>query len=352
MLFRLFIYTLGFSFFLGCTAPQKFTPKEPSLTIDELIDGWPLMIEQIKRESTRVESLNNKNFRLKVLLDGDWNLSISPQRAFRIEKGQEQNVYSVTVINPFVLFETVGGLSKMTYIQAELSKAGGEQGAIELDSRVECLYRVRFFQSGGALVDFGQLSTAYDYDFLISPQGSLGIHSMTTNSVTFARPQNSLHPATVQVQLSSKNKKEAYLSNPVQIPSCHHSLTALQEQELKRRPGLCVRHLQTQGSAFDQGSKPEIKMKEIFANNCDREIRCSMSARFGLVKDKKIATAHDKKIDFTIAPQAHAEVELSHTFEDAGEFESKVYLGSKIAKEALPIGFEVDQVEPLVCDWN
>jgi hypothetical protein len=352
MIFRFLFLSLVFSFFYGCTVPPKMVPKEPSLTIDQLIEGWPEMIEQIKRESTRVEGLNNKNYRLKVLLEGDWNLSISPQRAFRIEKGVQQNVYSVTVINPFVLFETVGGLSKMTYIQAELSKAGGEQGAIELDSRVECLYRVRFFQSGGALVDFGQLSTAYDYDFLVSPQGSLGVHSMTTNSVTFARAQESLNPATVQVQLSSKNKKEVYLSNPVQIPACHRSLTFMQEEELKRRPGLCIRHLQTEGSIFDQGSKPEIEIKEVFGNNCDREIRCTMSARFGLVKDKKVVNAADKKIEFTIEAQKHQEVLASHSFSDTVDFDSKIYLGSRVTQEAQPIGFEVDQYEPLVCDWN
>jgi hypothetical protein len=310
------------------------------------------MIEDIKRESSRVQSLNNRNYRLRVLMEGDWNLSISPQRAFRIEKGVQQNVYSVTVINPYVLFETVGGLSKMTYVQAELSKAGGEQGAIELDSRVDCLYRVRFFQSGGSLVNFSQLEGAYDYDFLISPQGSLGIHSMTANSVTFARPQNSLKPATVQVQLSSKNKKEIFLSNPVQIPACHHSLTVLQEEEFKRRPGLCIRHLQTKGSPFDQGAKPEINLREVFGNNCDREIRCTMAARFGLVKDQKIIDATDKSFDFIVAAQGHEEVAVGHKFENAQSFDSKIYLGSKASKEALPIGFELDQHEPLVCDWN
>lgn len=325
--------------------------REPTLTIDELVEGWPEMISLIKSESNRPASLNGRKFNLRVILDGQWNLNITPARAFRIERGSRENHYTATIVNPYILFETSGGLSKMTYVQAELSKAGGQQGAIELTSEVECLYRVRFFQESGALVDFNQISTAYDYDFLITPTASLGIHSMSTNSVIFARPQNSIVDATVQIQLTSKNRKETYLSNPVKVPRCHQSLTAIQEEALRRSPGLCVRHLQTLGEKWDDNRRLPFDIQEVFGNNCDRSIRCTMPARYGLIHQQKIVQAVDREISFNIPAQGHKKVDVSMSMEPTVDYDSKLYLGSYLSSEAVPIGYEPNQFKKLKCDW-
>lgn len=279
MLFCLLVFTLSCAHQSGERMPKV---KEPTLTIDQLIEGWPEMIESIKSESTKIAGLNGRKFNLRVKLDGAWNLNISPARAFRIEQGSGESYFTVTVVNPYILFETQGGLSKMTYVQAELSKAGGAQGAIELNSRTECLYRVRFFQAGGGMIDFNELSTAYDYDFLISPSGSLSIHSMSPHAVLFARPQSSMKEATVQVQLTSKNKQEVYLSNPVLIPRCLHPAHQ-EEMALPERPGLCVRHLQTLGERWESSGDGRFEIQEVFGNNCDRAVVCTLHARYGLL---------------------------------------------------------------------
>jgi len=325
--------------------------KDSTLTIDQLVEGWPEMLSEIKAGSGSIAALSGRRFNLRIVLEGSWNLSITPQNAFRIERGTKENHFTATIVNPFVLFDNLGGLSKMTYVQAELSKAGGEQGAIELTSRVECLYRVRFFQKNGSLVDFNQIGAAYDYDFVISPSESLSIHSMTTTSVLFARSQNFNEEASVQVRLISKNQKEVYLSNQVRVPKCHESLVQNESEKINQHAGLCLRHLQTQGEKLESNRELTQSLREVFGNNCDREIKCTMSARYGLLKDQKIIRAQDKDYVFQVKPQGYTEIDASYTYPSGVDFDSKLYLGGALTKEAIPINYEPAQYKPVVCEW-
>jgi hypothetical protein len=334
------------------TSNNDLKLREPTLTIDQLVEGWPEMISAIKSESNRVPSLNGRVFNLRVILDGDWNLRVTPERAFTIERGTRENTFTATIINPYVLFDSQGGLSKMTYVQAELSKAGGQQGAIELTSDVECLYRVRFFQESGGMVDFTKLSEAYDYDFLITPSGSLGIHSMTPTSVIFARPLSREEIASVQVQLTSKDRREMYLSNPVVVPRCFGGLTSAQEEQIKRTPGLCVRHLQTLGERWEDGKRPVFDIAEVFGNVCDRAVQCRMPARYGLVKNQQIVKAKDHAVTFAVPAQSHIEVDMSMTLTSEEQFDSKLYIGSYLSKAATPIGYNPNQFRDLECEWQ
>lgn len=341
-------------FFSACSlfeTEETIDLKNSTLTIDQLVAGWPEMLSEIKAESGNIAALSGRKFNLRIVLEGSWNLNITPQNAFRIERGSQENLFTATIVNPFVLFDNLGGLSKMTYVQAELSKAGGEQGAIELSSRVECMYRVRFFQKNGSLVDFNQISAAYDYDFVISPSDSLSIHSMTSTSVQFARSQNFNDEASVQVRLVSKNQKEVYLSNQVRVPKCHESLVQSEAQKINQHAGLCLRHLQTQGVKLESNRELTQSLREVFGNNCDRGIKCTMTARYGLLRDQKIIQAQDKEFVFQVRPQEYTEIDASFTYPAGVEFDSKLYLGGTLTKEATPINYEPAQYKPVVCEW-
>lgn len=327
--------------------PQKM---EDMLTMEKLISGWAEMVNDLQGYSTRIQELQDKRYRLKVTLEGDWNVAVTPRNAFLIEKGKLGS-FHVTVVNPYLLFENLGGISKMTYVQAELSKAGGEQGAIDLSGETSCLYQVSFFQKNGSLVNFDQLSTAYDFDFVIDPARELEIHQMLPTSVIFKRNPESNEESQVQIRLISKNKNEVYLGQVVRIPACHNSDSSRARATLDVTPGQCVRHYQTLGAPLETDKRLDHQMEEVFGNLCERNIQCIMPARFGLIKAGKVVSAKDKNISFMIPAKTHQKMSVSWTHEKM-EFDSKIYLGSYFTKESMLEGVEVNQYKQLKCEWT
>lgn len=323
---------------------------EDTLTIDKLVYGWAPMITDIQSYSDNVQALQDKRYRLNIKLDGEWNLSIMPRNAFLIEKA-DANYFYATVINPYLLFENLGGLSKMTYVQAELSKAGGEQGAIDLRGETACLYEVSFYQKNGSLVNFEKLSAAYNFDFIINPPQELSISQMLPTSVVFKRSADSNEEAQVQIRLVSKNQNEVYLGQAVRIPSCHTSMAQSSRATLDATPGQCVRHYQTLGQSLENDTRRSHEMVEIFGNLCDKDIKCQMPARFGLVKDGKIVEAKDKLIDFSLKAKSHQKIDVSWTHKKE-DFDSKIYLGSYFPKETLLPEVSPNQFKELKCEWS
>lgn len=343
------LFILSILLFNSCATktPQNL---DDTLTMEKLVSGWAEMVNDLQGYSTKIQELQDKRYRLKVTLEGDWNLAVTPRNAFLIEKGK-LGLFYVSVVNPYLLFENLGGISKMTYVQAELSKAGGEQGAIDLSGETACLYQVSFFQKNGALVNFDKLSTAYDFDFLIDPPRELEIYQMLPTSVIFKRSTESNEESQVQIRLISKNKNEVYLGQVVRIPACHQSAASRPTATLEVTPGQCVRHYQTLGAPLETDKRLDHEMEEVFGNLCERTIQCFMPARFGLIKAGKIVSAKDKKISFVIPPKTHQKINVSWSHESR-EHDSKIYLGSYFTKEAMLPGVEINQFQQLQCEWT
>lgn len=333
----------------SCSSLTNQLVKE-TLTIDKLVEGWAPMVSDIQSYSDNVPGLQDKKYRLKVKLEGEWNLSVMPRNAFLIEKS-DSNYFYASVVNPYLLFENLGGLSKMTYVQAELSKAGGEQGAIDLRGETSCLYEVSFYQKNGSLVNFEKLSAAYNFDFVISPPQELSIAQMLPTSVIFKRSAKSNNQAQVQIRLVSKTQNEVYLGQLVQIPSCQTSQEQSSGTMLKATPGQCVRHYQTLGQSLENDKRRSHEMVEVFGNLCEREIKCEMPVRFGLVKDGKIIEAKDKLINFSLAPKSHQKIDVNWTHKSE-DFDSKIYLGSYFPKETLLPEISPNQFQELKCSWT
>ena len=63
-----------------------------------------------------------KKYNLRVKLDGEWQLFVFPVQAFKVKRIGDQNLFEAEIIDPNSLFETSGGISRLTFIQAELKK--------------------------------------------------------------------------------------------------------------------------------------------------------------------------------------------------------------------------------------
>lgn len=350
------IFILGLFCALFVSSCSHTPPEDPNGSIDKMIDGWKEMVSTIQASSANPDDLRRRTFLLKVKLTGSWNIGITPREAFDIRKDSIENSYKVVVTNPFRLFENRGGLTRMTYIQASLMKVGGMKGAVELGANVECIFRVKFFQENGLQVNFPRLQEAYNYEFVTDPAGSLKIHSVMTDSVTFIRDYVGDEPISLRIKLDDRVTRESYLSNEVIIPHCSRlQLKSKDELFIPRSAGQCLQHLKTIGNFLEKNTDPKMSMKEIFANNCPLPIRCQMKAQYAYVQKKKVGFVEKKDYEFFVPANSSETVDTSWEYlAQKHPFDSKLYKAPTMSKAALPSDAPVSEEgsDFVDCKWE
>lgn len=313
------------------------------------------MVNTIQASSANPDDLRRRVFLLRVKVSGSWNIGITPREAFEIRKDSIENSYKVRILNPFMLFENRGGLTRMTYVQASLMKVGGIKGAVELGANVECIFRVKFFQENGLQVNFSRLQEAYDYQFLTDPPGSLKVHALMQDSVTFIRDYVGDEPISLRIKLDDKATRESYLSNEVIIPHCSRlQLRSKDELFIPRSAGQCVLHLKTIGNFLEKTTDPKMTLKEVFANNCPLPVRCQMKAQYAYVQKKKVSFVETKDYEFVIPAQSSETVDTSWEYsQQKHPFDSKLYKAPIMSKAVLPSDAPVDEGNDyLNCKWE
>lgn len=332
---------------------QPFKAVSLGQSMEDVIVGWSSLLQTVESYAGREGELTGQSFDLRVLMEGRWNLRITPFQAFKISKGFELNSYQVTIVNPNLLFDRSGGISKMGYVEAELSRYGGQKGSLEISAEVDCQYRVKFTQGNGQPVNFQTLESAYDYDFLLTPSDSLKVVALSPEMAFVVKNAEDERPSSIQLKLIKKDGKEAFLSNRIQLPQCLKTPKFDMDTSGNMPPGLCLRHYLTRGSTYDQSKSPKQEVSELFGNLCDRSIRCQMKARYGLVTSEKVASAVTQTYLFTVEPRSTKVVDASWEYRgfDPSQHRGKLYLGSYYAAEAIPSGFDPNQLGPVRCDW-
>lgn len=350
------VWTLSLLLILFLSSCSQTPPVEQNGSIDQMIDGWKEMVNTIQASSANPDELRRKTFFLKVKLTGNWNIGITPREAFEIRKDSVENSYKVIVKNPFSLFENRGGLTRMTYIQASLMKVGGIKGAVELGANVECIFRVKFFQENGLQVNFSRLQEAYNYEFITDPAGSLKIHSVLTDSVTFIRDYVGDEPISLRIKLDDKATMESYLSNEIIIPHCSKlQIKSKDELFIPRSAGQCLQHLKTVGNFLEKNTDPKMSMKEIFANNCPIPIHCKLQAQYAYVQKKKVSFVEKKDYEFVVPANSSQNIDTSWEYsQQKHNFDSKLYKAPHITKAALPSDAPIEDEgsDFLQCIWE
>ncbi len=301
--------------------------------IDDLIDGWRELITYVE---------NN----------GPSAITLNPKDAFSISKVKEQE-FSVHISNPRKLFDETSGLLKMVYIQAKLSKVGGNKGTVSLSSDLKCMYPIKFYQPSGIPVDFGKITKGYAYDFIISDTGEVNFIGVNKEDAIFSRRLGSYEEVNVKIRLQDRRTGDEYIGKEVKIPACTaNEKSAVDEILMYRSPGQCIRHLKTNGSNFEQSKVAKFKASEVFTNNCETAIKCVLKSRYGSVKKGKILDVKEIVKSVTFNPYEAVTVDTSFEFDENLKFDSKIYSSSLYSKDILPKNYDLPSNQPLMeCVW-
>ncbi|MFN8370666.1 MAG: hypothetical protein U0T83_08600 [Bacteriovoracaceae bacterium] len=325
---------------------------ESDAPIDDLIDGWRELITFVENNGPSSITLKQEEFILKVKLSGNWNLEILPKDAFSISKIKEQE-FSVYISNPRKLFDESSGLLKMVYIQAKLSKVGGNKGTVSLSSDLKCMYPIKFYQPSGIPVDFGKINKGYSYDFIISDTNEVNFIGVNKEDAIFSRRLGSYEEANVKIRLQDRKTGDEYIGKEVKIPACTaNEKSAVDEVLMYRTPGQCARHLKTKGTNFEMSKASKFKASEVFTNNCETAVKCVIKSRYGYVKKGKILDVKEVVKSVTLNPYEVTIVDTSYDFDESLKFDSKIYFSSLYSKDILPKNYDLPSNQPLMeCVW-
>jgi len=347
------IFLCSLLILFSCSSPN--TRKESlhlSSNISELVDGWDDMISFIRDNLEKKSLLATKRFPLHIKLSGDWGLDIRPQDAFAITK-LSSNRLEAQIVDPDLLVEKRGGLSKMTFVGARLSKVGGDGGSISISPSLSCMYEVSFYQRD-KLVNFPELKQAYEYDVVFQGSEILELYGERDTSLLFKRKSGGNYSETsVYLLLRDKVTGEQFVTSPVIVPPCMKAPPSKTDALLiPRRPDQCVRHMGTEGSPVMKGIDREAQLGERLYNECQFPIRCKMLARYGYVKKSKLVAAQFKEYAFILPPFKEMSVNTSWKYDKTGvEFDTRLYTAG--TKPAL-LGVERKSGEEdfLNCEWD
>jgi len=313
--------------------------------IGEFVDGWDQMVGYLNQFSDESHVLKGKKYNLRVKLDGEWQLFVFPVQAFNVKRVGDKNLFEAEIIDPGALFETSGGISRLTFIQAELKKIGGDQGTIELRPEIDCLFKIKFNQKNGKSVDFDRLQERYEYEFVITPSNEVEVYAITSEYVTLKRVGKKSENAFLRLLLVDKKNKETFYSNQVDVPECGYDELASEPSAQKimylQDAGQCVKHLQSHGSRLDETKVDKVFHKEDFFNMCPYPLKCQMNVKYGYVKNKKIVDADTKVYNFSLGPYVMQSIDTSwHYINQQFEFDAKIYIAATSSKSSYPKDYQ------------
>lgn len=323
---------------------SKSSSKISSSNIGEVIIGWNEMLEQIEQNSNKIEELNNRQFKLTLKLSGEWTLNITPQEALLLTPVEgEMGEFIVKVINAQKLFDMSSGILKRSYIEAKLIKTGGEKGSINLTGAIDCLYDVSFYQINGEKVNFDQISSGHQEEFIISHPDILKQVGKKKDAVTFARPFGDEEEITLSLKLIDKGTSEVYQTPTILIPSCNKvNPTQADVKRMVRKADQCLVHLKGGSKVFNDSSL-QFKALEVFANNCSEPIECKMVAKYGVISKSSLKKVYQKEFIFTIGGLEFENIDTSYMIltksnEMNVNFDSKIYSIPTMGRASVPQG--------------
>ena len=314
--------------------------------IGEFVDGWDVMVDYLNQFNDESHLLKGKKYNLRVKLDGEWQLFVFPVQAFNVKRVGDKNLFEAEIIDPGALFETSGGISRLTFIQAELKKIGGDQGTIELLPEIDCLFKIKFNQKNGKAVNFDRLLERYEYEFVITPSNEVEIYSITPEYVTLKKMEKKSENAFLRLLLVDKKTKETFYSNQVDIPECGYNGDLANEPSDKKimylqDAGQCVKHLRSHGAKLDDTKVDKVFHKEDFYNMCPYPVKCHLNAKYGYIKNNKIVDADTKVYDFALGPYAMQSVDTSwHYLNQQFDFDAKIYIAATSSKSSYPKDYQ------------
>lgn len=308
--------------------------------IGDLIIGWNEMLMDMEEHTLKMDELAGRQYKLTLKLAGDWGLQVTPESALQVTPVEgESGQFILKVINAQKLFELTSGLIKRAYIEAKLTKIGGDKGKINLTGALDCLFDVSFHQINGEKVNFEQLSSGHIDEFIINNPDVLKLVAKKKDAVTFSRPYGGDEEITLSLKLTDKTTKEVYESAPIMIPNCSKGNS--QEPNIKRlvrKADQCLMHLKG-GPKVINDQENVIRAVEVFANNCPEPIECTMTAKYGLVQGPNVKKVFHKEFTFNVGALDHLVLDTTYNIpaDTQQSFHSKIYSIPVLAKDAIPL---------------
>ena len=215
------------------------------------------------------------------------------------------------------------------------------------------MYPIKFYQPSGIPVDFGKISKGYSYDFIISDTSEVNFIGVNKEDAIFSRRLGSYEEASVKIRLQDRKTRDEYVGKEVKIPACTaNEKSAVDEILMYRSPAQCIRHLKTNGSNFEMSKASKFKASEVFTNNCDTPVKCTIKSRYGYVKKGKILNVKEIPKWITFNPYEATVVDTSYDFDESVKFDSKIYFSSLYSKDILPKNYDLPSNQPLMeCVW-
>lgn len=324
-----------------------------SRPIHELIIGWESMLSDINAHLGQKMSLKGKKYELRLKLKGQWLLEILPSRAFQVRR-LEEGKFLAQILSPSLLFEDIGGLEKMAYIAARLSRVGGHEGKLAISGNLECLYPFSFYQQNGEIVNFEKIQHSYLVDFIISHPEALYLQNLSRFSAIFKRPIGNAQDVTVSLKLTHKQSGEIYQGEQLAVPACAPYMGMQKDARFQPRlASQCLHHLKSEGEAYNSQKNRLVKTSESFTNSCDRDIKCSLPARYAYLQRGKIAYVENKNYPFTVAPRKITQVDTSWNFNSyMGRYSETLYTAARVGKDIVDFLPKSKDSLFIDCQWS
>lgn len=249
------------------------------------LEGWEQVRTVIENTGpANITSLNGRRFEVRLQNTNSNSLQLTPEGAFSVTPTGEGG-FTVEIINAGALIKIVGTVVvklpvswTATYVQS-----GGSVFPISIEGVDQCVFSLTFRQRGGDILDLTETARDFNVSWTLSNPAAIAKNEVSGRSLLLTRQEGNNSDVTVVLNLRSHDGTINVSSEPIPVPKCGRFVSNIPDNDAivqLRTPGQCVVPTYNKGDQETLSGRIIHRFEEIFANSCDRPVRCTFRWHF------------------------------------------------------------------------